>query len=101
MRGVCPRPIATAMRPLDRLYGAPIPCRLTTHFRRTERMAGLEQQIARLDAALDRLEQALMQREDRLVAELADARAALDAEAEGVAANVDRAIMRLESLLGH
>ncbi len=64
-------------------------------------MAGLEQQIARLDAALDRLEQALMQREDRLVAELADARAALDAEAEGVAANVDRAIMRLESLLGH
>ena len=64
-------------------------------------MAGLEHQIARLDAALDRLEQALMQREDRLVAELADARAALDAETEGVAANVDRAIMRLESLLGH
>lgn len=64
-------------------------------------MAGLEHQIARLDAALDRLEQALMRREDRLVAELADARAALDAETEGVAANVDRAIMRLESLLGH
>ena len=64
-------------------------------------MAGLEQQIVRLDAALDRLEQALVQRQDRLVAELADARAALDAETDGVAANVDRAILRLESLLGH
>lgn len=63
-------------------------------------MAGLDQEISRLDAAMDRLEQALIRREDRLVAELADARAALDAEAEGVAADVDRAIMRLESLLG-
>ena len=64
-------------------------------------MPGLEDQISRLEAALERLEQALIRREDRLAAELADARAALDAEAEGVAANVDRAIMRLESLLGH
>ena len=64
-------------------------------------MPGLEDQISRLDAALERLEQALIRREDRLAAELADARAALDAEAEGVAANMDRAIMRLESLLGH
>ena len=63
-------------------------------------MAGLDQEISRLDAAMDRLEQALIRREDRLVAELADARAALDAEAQGVAADVDRAIMRLESLLG-
>ena len=63
-------------------------------------MAGLDQEISRLDAAMDRLEQALIRREDRLVAELADARAALDAEAEGVAADVDRAIMRLENLLG-
>ena len=64
-------------------------------------MPGLEDQISRLDAALDRLERALTQREDRLATELADARAALDAETEGVAANVDQAIMRLESLLGH
>ena len=63
-------------------------------------MAGLEHQISRLDAALERLEQALIRREDRLAAELADARAALEAEADGVAADVDRAILRLESLLG-
>ena len=89
------------MPPLDRAHDTPIPCPMIANCRRTEPMPGLEQQIVRLDAALDRLEQALIQREDRLVAELADARAALDAEAEGVAANVDRAILRLESLLGH
>ena len=89
------------MPPLDRAHDPPIPCPTVTNSRRTEPMAGLEQQIVRLDAALDRLEQALVQRQDRLVAELADARAALDAETDGVAANVDRAILRLESLLGH
>ena len=63
-------------------------------------MAGLEQQIARLEAAMERLEQALDLREQRLAADLAEARAAMQAETDDVAAHVDQAILRLESLLG-
>lgn len=62
-------------------------------------MSRLVQELERLNAAVDKLDRAVRDRERRSHAELASARQALKARAERLALHVDGAIAKIESAI--